>query len=362
MKLFTIHPGASTSTHDVFTGLTRALESQGHTLVKYKLSARIAQSASWLMHSWRQARKAGLDISKPNQADILYHAHGDALLKALHHDCEWVLLFSAMFTPLYVIRLFKKAGLKIALVLTESPYNDEEQAQIIREVDIAWTNERSSVERLRHSNPNVYYLPHGYDEQIHSFRHPVEESILSHDVVFVGSGFHERVEILRDTDWTDIDFGLYGFWQLGSRHRLKQYLRSGAIPNSVTAGLYRNAKIGLNIFRRSVAFDKRSPRVEGAESISPRIYELAACGCFFVSDPRDELDEIFGGAVPTFETADELGEVVRKYLSNDVERARIAGLLREAVVGHTWANRAERLMNDLGAHVQQRSESEVIQT
>ena len=348
MKLFTIHPGASSSTHDVYSGVVRALERQGHTLVKFNLSQRITQSGSWLRHCWKNARKSGIDVPRPNPADVLYHAHADVLLKALHHDCEWVLLFSAMYTPLHIIKILRKAGLKIALILTESPYNDSEQAALMKHVDIAWTHERASVDFLRVLNPNVYYLPHAYDEAIHSFRHPQEENIRAHDVVFVGTGFRERVELLSGVDWSDIDFGLYGIWQhIGSKSKLRRYLISGEVPNEVTAGLYRNAKIGLNLFRRSRSFDRYSERVERADSISLRTYELAACGCFFVSDPRPELAEVFGDLIPTFESAEELEALVRQYLADPGARERISRLLPEAVKGHTWGERAHQIMNDL---------------
>lgn len=350
MKLFTIHPGSTTSTHDVYSGMVRALEAQGHHLIKYNLGQRITQSGSWLKHSWQQARKSGIDVERPNSADVLYHAHGDVLLKALHHDCEWVLLFSSMYTPLYILRILRKAGLKIALILTESPYNDVEQASLVKHVNIAWTHERTSVEFLRLANPNVHYLPHAYDEAIHSFRHPAQESIHSHDVVFVGTGFRERVELLSGVNWDGIDLGLYGIWfHLGSKSKLRRYLFAGETPNAVTASLYRNAKIGLNLFRKSKSFDRFSETIDRAESVALRAYELAACGCFFLSDPRAELTEIFGDLIPTFETPNELEALVRHYLADDDARERIGRLLPEAVKRHTWSERARQLMSDLEA-------------
>lgn len=350
MKILAIHPGASTSTHDVYSGIVRALEAKGHKLVKYELSHRISQAGAFLTHSWKQTKKAGQNLPRPNGADILYLAHGDVLLRALHHDCDWVLIFSAMYTPAHIIKILKKAGLKVAVLLTESPYNDSEQAMIVKHADIAWTHERLSVDFLRMTNPNVHYLPHAYDQDIHNFASDREDEIRSHDVVFVGTGFRERVDLLSAVDWTDIDFGLYGIWQMGSKSKLRRHMVAGETPNDVTAGLYRNAKIGLNLFRRSRTFDRFSEKIERADSISLRTYELAACGCFFISDPRPELFEIFGDLVPTFSNAEELEDLIRRYLGDPAERERIARLLPEAVRGHTWAERASQLMSELESY------------
>ena len=134
-------------------------------------------------------------------------------------------------------------------------------------------------------------------------------------MVFVGTGFQERIEVLKDVDWDDIDFGLYGIWSLlGARSKLRRYIRAKEIENDVTASLYRKAKIGLNIYRTSKGFGRYTNKIEHAESANLRAYELAACGLFHVSTYRKEVEEIFGDLVPTFESSAELEAIVRDYL------------------------------------------------
>ena len=129
----------------------------------------------------------------------------------------------------------------------------------------------------------------------------IESDTAAHDVVFVGTGFRERVELLAAVDWSGIDLGLYGSWDRRQMpHRLRPYVRANVIPNAHAAWLYRQSKIGLNLYRRP-------PEGTRAESMNPRAYELAACGVFQISDRRAEGVETLSYSVPTFRTPEELG-------------------------------------------------------
>lgn len=356
MKIFCIHPGASTSTADVYTGIARALESQGHELVKYNLDRRIMQAGGYLRWVHKNVTKSGVAMDKPTPADSLYWSHADAIMRAHMTECDMVLIFSAMYTPRRIIKAIRRTGIKVGIVFTESPYDDEKQLEVARFAHICWTNERSSLDYLRIIQPNTFYLPHGYDPEIHTFRHPDEGDVRAHDVVFVGTGFYERVEMLSSVDWTDIDFGLYGIWQhLGSRSKLRPFLEMGEIPNLAASALYHRAKIGLNLFRTSKGFGRYAARVEGAESLNPRSYELAACGLFHLSEYRPELTDVFGTLVPTFRTGQELTQKIRYFLAHESERKAIARLLPDAVKGHTWADRTKLMMEQVG-HIETEKE------
>jgi len=237
------------------------------------------------------------------------------------------------------------------VIFTESPYEDAAQARVASPVDVCWTSERSSVPRLQMANRKTQYLPHAYDPQRHAPAAPDgPDDVPAHDVVFVGTGFHERVELLADVDWAGIDFGLYGTWTLlGSRHPLRQHLRGGTMTNARTIALYRRAKIGLNLYRSSERYGRNAPRVAEAESLNPRAYELAACGVFQISDWRPEVAEVFGSAVPTVDSAAELSAQLRYFLAHPEGRAASAHRARLAVQPQTFAARAAQLLEDLDA-------------
>lgn len=355
MKVLLIEPGATWSTADVSAGLRHGLEQYPREvqIVRYHLDQRIERSNSWLQHAWREARKHNPTIEKPNVADVFYQGGIGALEMALRHQVDLVLVVSAMFLHPDVVLLMKRAGLRVAVLFTESPYDEAGEMRMARMIDGCWTSERSSVPAFRAVTPNVGYLRHGW----HPARHtpapqPGDANVPAHDVVFVGSAWENRLEFLDGIDWTGIDLGLYGTWPkhlVGPRHPLRQYVREQQTDNLIAAALYRRAKISLNIYRLSKDWGLGAERITHAESLNPRAYELAACGTFHISTYRAEVPETFGDLVPTCRTPSEAGLLIREYLAHPERRRQMAAELPATVVGHSWNDRAATVLGDMQA-------------
>lgn len=351
-RLLCVHPGADVSTADVYNGLVPALEARGVECVPYALNTRIAAAGSWLQHSWRRARKTDPDIRRPTEGDVLYQAGTGIIERALRLGVDWVLVWSGMYLHPDILILLRRAGIRTAVILSESPYDSLMEQRILPLVEQAWTNERSCLDEYRRINPNTSYLAHAFDPARH---YPILQEhgddvvgVAAHDVVFVGTGFQERIDTLSQVDWSGIDLGLYGSWDLlPSRHHLRKYVRGGFVDNARAAALYRRAKIGLNLYRSSIGFGRCAPRIEHAESLNPRALELAACGVFQISDYRAEVNEIFGSSVPTFSTAAELEGSIRHFLADPLARHTRAQHALEAVQPHTFSARAEQILEDL---------------
>jgi hypothetical protein len=355
--LLVCHPGADTSTGDVYQGLVPALKRLGVPVVEYPLNAMLPLSAEWLAFLRRRQLKRGgpLKDVPPTDADVLYHASAQAIERALFFGCSWVLVMTGMYFSLRVVRQMRRAGLKVAVLFTESPYDTSAEFAFAGEADLCWTTERTAVPALRLACPRTQYLPHAYDPERHRAADAPadggeEDGVPAHDVVFVGSGFEERIALLSSIDWTGVDFGLYGAWQmLPSRHPLRRHLKAGEVDNAYAAALYRRARVGLNLFRTSVGHGAGTPKVQGAESLSPRLLELAACGSFAVSEWRPEVGEVFGGVVPTFRDAAGLQSLLGYWLSPEAVgvRERWARSLPGRVAGRTFARMAGTVARDL---------------
>jgi spore maturation protein CgeB len=350
MRLLLIEPGASSSTSDVSAGLRYGLERHGVDLVRYRLDQRIDRSHRWLHHNWRRTKKKNPDIVKPTAADVFYQAGIGALEMGLRHRVDAVLVVSAMFLHPDVVILMKRAGLRVVVLFTESPYDHEHELKIARLVDGCWTNERTVVQAFRAVNPNSGYLAHGWHPERHfAGVHPGDAELPAHDVVFVGTAFPARVRWFAAMDWSGIDLGLYGNWDsLGSRHHLRQYVRGGTTANDITAGLYRRAKVGINLYRASRGWGD-GPAVH-AESLNPRAYELARCGAFSLSTHRQESLEIFGALVPTIDLdcPDESTNVIRTWLADRAGvRTELADQLPACVAESSWVERSAQVIGDL---------------
>lgn len=336
MRVLLVHPGASFSTADVYTGYRDALRRQGHEVIEYLLDQRLEVARKHLRALWRHARHPGT----PTLAHITFEAGERIITQALWHKVDFVLHVSVMYLHPDHLVLMRRAHIPNVAILTESPYDDAAHERLLPYIDLAFTNERTSVARLRRVNPDVHYLPHAHDPQTHHPDSYIGPHAPAHDVVFVGTGFKERIALLAGVDWAGLDLGLYGSWHLlGSRHPLRRFVAGGVTPNATTAALYRRAKVGLNLYRTA----------DEAHSLNPRAVELAACGCFYVSEYRAEVFEVFGRAVPTFIDASGLEDNIRFYLNRPDLRARFARELPARVEHLTFDRQADYLVSTLRA-------------
>ena len=357
MRLLLVHPGASWSTADVFDGLLFGLRKHGVDVVTYRLDTRIETSRSALFSLWRKKKKEQPELTKPNQADVMYHAGVGALEMALREQVDVVFIVSAMLLHPDVIVMMKRAGLRVVVLFTESPYDEDHEIKIATMVDGCWTMERTSLPRFKAANKNAGYLRHAW----HPLKHFVSARSIgdlpSHDVVFVGSGFNERVTWFNSIDWTGIDLGLYGTWDksFGLKDQVMDCVRGAQITNEMAASLYRRAKIGLNLYRSSMGWGKKTRKITRADSLSPRAYELAACGAFHLSDYRSEVREVFGDLVPTFSNPIEAAALIRLWLNDPEGRDRVSQNLPACVAESSWAQRAQTVIGDLQLLLSQRA-------
>lgn len=351
MKILLIDGTADTSSKDIFDGYCAALKRANHEIYVYAANGRISVADGWLDYSYRRAKRAGQDVPRPTEMDALYWAGIWSIEMALRIMPEWVIVVSGMFFLKDTMTLLRKATWphsKMAIMLTESPYADNEQVECVRLFDVVTTNELASVPIIRQWNPNTTYLQHAYDPERHRPDLEVDPDVPAHDVVFVGSGFKERIDLLAAVDWTGIDLGLYGSWQgLGSRSKLRQYVRGGTVDNGYAAQLYRRAKIGLNLHRSKLSNGVNLPPGM-AKSLNARAYELAACGVFQISDWREELASVFDGQCATFVTPADLQNAARFWLAHDHDRQKFAATLPAIIAPHTYDARVAQLLEVLG--------------
>ena len=298
MTIAVVHPGAAWAVSDVEAGLAHGLAEIGVSVIRQPLVSDLA----------RALRTQSVDA-----AIVVCGHHADpAAVAAVRAIC-----------PVY-------------LLATETPYDLAAELAWAARVDGGWTHERTAVERFRAVNPRWAYLAHGWHPEIHRPDPlPWDMALPAHDVVLVGAGFPERITWLNAMDWTGIDLGLYGIWEgFGLSEALEPCIQSGPIPNLQAAALYRRARLGINLYRRTS---------EPAESLNPRAYEMAACGLPYVTQARAESVDVFGGLVPMCETPAAMSAAVRAALAQPRDSARAA------VATASWTERARTVLADVQA-------------
>lgn len=376
MKILTVASPHAVATRDVYTGhlagLKRVLGEEN--VMSYDIIKRFnmfTHFTEWMETKILKTEETGRKLPRSFASNMLA---AEPVFGAAHtfngqlgNIADVVYLISPMYFPMTVVELLRSVGIKVWAYFTECPYEDEfwsrAQAPLM---DACFVSDRQSLARFRAFNPNTHYLPHCYDPEVHHprrFPYRLSDAHALHrdnvivgapatndheHIMFVGTGFPSRQQFLESVDWTDLDLRLWGnWWQVEKDSPLHPYVRPRLVENHTTAALYRGSKIGISM-HRTERFYRTGGLIDKNEaySIGPRAYELAACGLFTVSDPRPELVDVFGeGYVPTFETPEELGRLVRYYLKHDDEREAITRHNLEAVQGHTVEARARQMLS-----------------
>jgi len=345
VKIAVIYPGPMFSVRDVAAGYHAALAYAGHDVIQIDMPKRMAIFERVVRTEFQEV---------PAKEDKLWLAtrlaSENAVVECLRHEPDVVLIVSLMYVHPDILVLLRRAGFPVAILLTESPYDDENQIKIAAQADLAFVTERCNLDAYRDVLPNSHYLPHAHDPHIHRpIRTHDEEAF---DVFLVATGFKGRVDLLEAVDWTGIDFRLFGQWHLDDDSPLQPHVFDAVISNERVPRWYSRARININLHREDDGWGVYhvGKKVLGAWSANPRSYEIAACGGFQIADnSRPELEAIFGSSVPTFDDGEQLGELIRYYLREPGRRQALADEAKTKVQPHTFAARTEMVVEELGA-------------
>lgn len=318
MRLLLVTPAADFSVSDVARGYTHAFAAAGHDVRVFNLAQRLLYHARAIGEAW-----------KGNVRAVSQQASEMIVVEALKQRVDLVVIVSALVVHPLALVLLRQAGVRTAVVLTESPYDDQEQA------DWAAADPQASIfthERVSAARHGWHYLPHAYDPAIH---HPVAPTRPPCDVLLLGTGWPERVALLEAVDWRGLDLRLLGLWPtLTEASPLWRSYEAGCLDNAEVPGIYASARICLNLHRAH----------PDAQSLNPRAYELAACGAFTVTDHRAEGEALFSWSQPMVSSADSLAHVIRESLADADFREVCAAEARRRVQAETFDARAATLL------------------
>jgi spore maturation protein CgeB len=115
-----------------------------------------------------------------------------------------------------------------------------------------------------------------------------------------------------------------------------KYVKATHVPNAEVRKHYSNAAVVLN---------DHWPSMRDIGFLSNRLFDAAACGANVVSDPALGIAEVFGDAVQTYGTVEELRAIVQESLRDpEAARARGTALAEKVRREHTFERRAERIL------------------
>lgn len=343
MRWLVVAPGPGFSVYDVHVGWMEGLRALGEQVIEFPLGD---------VMTWHAAvhldREDGQGLRPALTPDEVSQFSTDRVAAALFKVRPHVLLIvSGFFTDPQVLAAARHYGTKVVLIHTESPYEDERQLRIAPLADLNLINDPVQLARFEAVAPTVY-APHAYRTSIHRPGPAVPDLVC--DLGFVGTGYPSRVAFFEETGLlagAPVDVKLGGNWmRLPEHHPLRDRVVhpiDECMDNEDAVPLYRSARVGLNLYRR----EAETEDCPNGVAIGPREVEMAACGMFFVRDPRPEGDEVFH-MLPAFDSPAEAGELVRWWARHDEPRQKLAQLAREAIAERTFTQHARQLLRLLG--------------
>ena len=167
----------------------------------------------------------------------------------------------------------------------------------------------------------------------------------AHELLFVANSRGVRRRIVDVLTPTDLDLAVFGRrWTPDLLD--PRYLRGEHVPNAELAAYYSAASIVLN--------DHWSDMAEQG-FMSNRLYDAAASRAFVISDRVEGIDTEFDGGIVTFETGDELRDLISRYLADPAARAEHAERARAAVLArHTFDHRVDAILAAAAEHLERR--------
>jgi spore maturation protein CgeB len=334
MRFLVAHPGPGFSVHDVYAGWVEALRELGHTVVEFNLGDRLTFYDTVHIEVDGEYRKAV--NGEKDVIGLVMLGLAAALYKTRPHV---LLSVSSFFADPELLDHARRSGTRVVLLHTESPYEDERQLKLAPHADLNLINDPTNIDRFRALAPTLY-SPHAYRPNVHR---PGSTTNHRWDFTFVGTGYPSRVEFFEALTLDGLGVALAGNWmRLAANSPLRRHVVHNideCFDNAEAVDLYRSAKTSLNLYRREAEADHL---IRGA-TMGPREIEMAACGLFFLRDPRPEGDAVLS-MLPTFTNAGEASDLIRWYSAHDSARERLAAAARDAVADRTFAAHAVQLL------------------
>lgn len=334
MRILVVRPGPSFSVQDVCNGWVKALGDLGHQVADFNFDDRLTFYEQAHHHDGDTCVKSLDTVGAVRLAN-----------KGLEAACyefwpDVIVVVSGFYVRPDLYWLWRDRGHKVVLLHTESPYEDDRQAERAARVDLNVLNDPTNIDRFP---PGTLYLPHAYDPDIHCPYGLVAEPS---DVFLVGTGYPSRVKFLEQVDWSGLTLRLAGNWNMvPDDSPLRTHLihpPDHCLPNRDAVAWYRAAASSLNLYRRETT--------EGGTAdgwaMGPREVELAATGCFYLTEPRGENRQVLP-MVPTFTGPDDYAEQLRWWLAHPAEREQVTREARAAIADRTFVNNARRMLDAL---------------
>lgn len=276
----------------------------------------------------------------------------EALLhEAWQHSPDVFIAFKGPYVEAATLRQLRKMGIRLYNYYpdTSAFTHGPDLPRALPEYDCVFYTKPfwDADVRRRITLRESFFLPHGYDEDLHR-EWPLSEAdraSFGADVLVIGSHTRYKEQILADLLRLrpKLDLKIWGNrWESCRDEAVLNHWQLGALMGQAYARALRAAKINLAI---------TSGIVKGASQgdfVTTRSYQIPACGGFMLHERNPEILELFteGQEIACFASAQELAEKIDYFLSHEPERQAIASAgHRRCVPHHSYTARMGALLD-----------------
>jgi hypothetical protein len=314
-----------------------ALNELGHEVLLLDIGEAYSRLDRWPF-GWVTRRITG---ERPS----LYRRFGGQLLAALSaFPADLILSVGACLTRELLIAAKERSRARLVMYSTDNPFNPTVSRDFVRQSLPFWdaiaTPRRGTIDQLRgHCPGEVFYLPFGYDPQLHFKEDPRDDAEARRfvsDVAFLGGCDRDRVPFLNPlAEADDLDVAFYGGY----------YRQTAALRKRNKGFAYgRDYRLALGGTSVALCLVRRA----NADEHVMRTFEVPACGAFLLAERTSEHEELFeeDREAAFFSSTDEMMEKIRFYTRNPKIRKRIAeaGARRIVVGANTYRDRLQSLI------------------
>jgi spore maturation protein CgeB len=347
-RVLIVHPGPDFSVADVYRGWEAALRALGCQVALYNTNDRLMFYSKALVDTNKEDETGHRIVRQAmSQPDAIRASMQGISHAAFAFWPDVILYISGFFMTGGQFELFSARQMTQVMMHTESPYQEGEQLERAKFMDLNLLNDPANIGAYKELGPALY-MPHAYWPALHHPRTGPVDRKLASDLAFIGTAFQSRIKFFGAMDFTGIDFLLGGAnWDedLEKDSPLRRHLDQdvkGCVDNDQAAVLYQNAKTGINVYRH----EGEDEHAGEGWAIGPREVEMAACGLFYLRESRGEGDELFP-MLPTISSPEDATEKLRWWLAHDRSREAAATEARRAVADRTFEANARKLLKAL---------------
>lgn len=167
------------------------------------------------------------------------------------------------------------------------------------------------------------------------YRDP-DDNFPKHDILFVGNSRKQYRKIVKDAISANIPVAVYG--SLWEGIIPEKYLYGDHVKNTELRKYYSNSKLVLN---------DHWPSMKQNGFISNRIFDAGACGALIISDKITGLESVFGDAVLTYETPDDLKSILSSQDMNNFDNPSRLAIRKMVTENHTFDHRVRHITSTL---------------